>query len=932
MSTARPGIIAQGNVDTTGRPRLLGRAQEKITLMGLLEGVRLGLSGTLVLRGEPGIGKTALLEHMIDAATDFRVARALGIESEMKLGFAGLHQLVVPFLPQLNRLPVPQRGALASVFGLAAGPPPDRFQVGLATLTLLADAASEKPLLCVIDDTQWLDVESSEVLAFVARRLYADRIALLFAVREPSERRIALAGLPELNIGGLLTEDARSLLATVVAHPLDRQVSDRIIAETEGNPLAILELTAELTPGQLASASLPFAPIPIGSRLRERFVRQVRGLPADTQTLLLLAAAEPSGDPVVLWRAARALGIGREAVAPAEADRLLALGPRVSFRHPLIRSAIYHGAPAAERRRMHAALAAATDAAIAPDRHAWHRAAAVVEPNEDVAAELAQSGEHAQRHGSSASAAAFFSRAADLTSDNETRAHRLLATAQAYLVAGAPDRAKASLEEAMPLLNDPLQRARARSLEGSIRFALGQGGETPAILLDAARSMVPLDVTLARQALLGALEAAIFVGTATARPLLREIAAQVMALPRPQGSPASVADLILDGYAGLITAGYPAGAPLLKRAIEAMSSEELDPTLGLRFFPLVSLAAYSLFDNASLHILARGWVRLARERAALTILPIALGFLAGAELYAGHPDECEALAKQILDISAATGNPGYLGALIRSDVSLLAWRGNEAGARASGVAHMAEALERGQAGMVNWVRFALVHLDLGLGHYLAAVENALPIYKDDIPSFIGSWVLPNLIEAAVRSGNVETARDALGRLSERAGASGTPLALGFLARSQALLAGDLEAESLYKESIDQLSRSPARPELGRAHLLYGEWLRRQGRKREARDQLRTAHEMFTSMGVGAFAERARVELLATGGRARKRSVATQSQLTPQEAQVARLAGQGLRNQEIAAQLFISSSTVEYHLVKVFRKLGVTSRTQLAHII
>jgi DNA-binding CsgD family transcriptional regulator len=333
-----------------------------------------------------------------------------------------------------------------------------------------------------------------------------------------------------------------------------------------------------------------------------------------------------------------------------------------------------------------------------------------------------------------------------------------------------------------------------------------------------------------------------------------------------------------------------------------------------------------------LHILARGWVRLARERAALTILPIALGFLAGAELYAGHPDECEALAKQILDISAATGNPGYLGALIRSDVSLLAWRGNEAGARASGVAEMADALEHGQAGMANWVRFALVHLDLGLCHYLAALENALPIYKDDIPSFIGSWVLPNLIEAAVRSGNEETARDALGRLSERAGASGTPLALGFLARSQALLADDLEAESLYKESIDQLGRSPARPELGRAHLLYGEWLRRQGRKREARDQLRIAHDMFSSTGVGAFAERARAELAATGARARKRSVETQSQLTPQEAQIARLAGQGVRNQEIAAQLFISTSTVEYHLVKVFRKLGVTSRTQLAHFI
>jgi hypothetical protein len=369
MSRARPEAVAQRNVDTTVRPRLLNRAQERATLMGLLESVRGGLSGTLVLRGEPGIGKTALLDHMISTATDFRVARALGVESEMELGFAGLHQLVVPFLPQLDRLPVPQRDALGSAFGLIAGAPPDRFQVGLATLTLLADAATEKFLLCVVDDAQWLDVESAEVLAFVARRLYADRIALVFGVREPTERRM-LTGIPELHLGGLLARDARSLLASVIGRAPDAQLSERIMAETQGNPLAILELTSDLTPRQLDNASQLPQPLPIGSRLQQHFVSLVRTLPPETQTLLLLAAAEPSGDPVVLWRAARALGIDRDAVAPAEADRLLILGPQVSFRHPLIRSAVYHGAPTAERHRIHAALAAATDAAIDPDRHA----------------------------------------------------------------------------------------------------------------------------------------------------------------------------------------------------------------------------------------------------------------------------------------------------------------------------------------------------------------------------------------------------------------------------------------------------------------------------------------------------------------------------------------------------------------------------------
>ena len=931
MPTPKPSAGATGTVGALPGPGLVNRARETAALAAMLDTVRSGMSAALVLRGEPGIGKTALLDHMISAATDFRVARAVGIESEMELGFAGLHQLVVPFLPQLDRLPVPQRDALASAFGLMAGAAPDRFQVGLATLTLLADAASKKALLCIVDDAQWLDVESSEVLAFVARRLYADRIALVFAVREPTERRGTLTGVPELHIGGLLADDARRLLATIVDRAPDALLSERIMAETQGNPLAILELTAELTPHQLDSASQLPQPLPIGSRLQQHFVSQVSALPPVTQTFLLLASAEPSGDPVVLWRAARSLGIDREAVAPAEADHLLVLGPRVSFRHPLIRSAVYHGAPGAERRRVHTALAAATDAAIDPDRHAWHRAASVVEPSEGVAAELAQSGERAQRHGSYASAAAFFSRSAELTPDHGAKAQRLLAAAQASLMAGAPDRAQASLDEAMPLLHVPLQRALARSLEGGVRFALGQGGETPSILLEAARSMVPLDVVLARQALFGALEAAVFLQPATTGPLLREIAAQVMALPRTEGSPVNPADLILDGYAALITAGYPSGAPLLKRAIGAMLSEELDPGADLRLFGLAALAAYSLFDDAGLNILVRRWVQLARERAALTVLPIALAFLAGAAMYAGRTRECEDLAKQSLEISAAAGNPGFLGGASRGDVSLLAWRGNEAEARSSAAAQIAEALERGQFGSANFVRCALIPLELGLRHYQPALDNALPVYKDD-PPFLGSWVLPNMIEAAVRSGNEQAARDALSRLSERALAGGTPLARGFLARSQALLAGDSEAESLYKESIDQLGQAPTRPELARSHLLYGEWLRRQGRKREARDQLRSAYDMFSSMELRAFADRARGELEATGERARKRSVETESQLTPQEAQVARLAGQGLRNQEIAAQLFVSASTVEYHLVKVFRKLGVTSRTQLAHVL
>ena len=930
MGTSLAGT-AIGTVGTVYGPGLVDRAREKAALDELLDAVRHGLSGTLVLRGEAGIGKTALLESAISSANDFRVVRALGIESEMELGFAGLHQLAVPFLSRLERLPAPQRDALACAFGLIAGGPPDRFQVGLATLTLLADAAADVPLLCVIDDTHWLDLESADVLGFVARRLYADRIALLFAVREPVERRVSLAGLPQLHIRGLTNEDARTLVASVATGPVDGQVSQRIIAETQGNPLAILELTAELTPRQLSNTMLLPDPLPIGSRLQQRFLRQVGDLPADTQAFLLLAAAEGSGDPLVVWRAANQLGLEPNAIAAAEAKRLIVVGSRIAFRHPLIRSAIYHSAPPAERRRMHGALAAACDTTTDPDRRAWHRSAAAVAPDEGIAAELSQSGDRAQRRGGHASAAAFYARAAELTPDPGGRAQRLLAAAQSALLAGAPDRAQSLLDDATPELKDPLQRAVARSLEAGVLFGLGQGGQTALIRLEAARSMAPFDVTLARQTLLGALEGAVYIHPATTGPVLREIAGEAVALPRPRQTPARPVDFLLDGCAALITSGYTAGAPLLKRAMQPMMNEELDTTDSLRWLGLALLAAYTMFDVIAVSALATRWVRLSREHAALTILPIALAYLAGSELVAGRLKECEALSEQSLEISAATGNLGMLGAAARGTPLLLAWRGREPQARASAAAHLADAFARGHDGSVTFAHYEFMFLELGLGRYQAALDHALLVYADD-PLFTGSWVLPNLIEAAVRTGNHAVARKALDRLSERASVSGTSVALGFLARSQALLAPDTEAESLYQESIHHLGRSSAKPELARAHLLFGEWLRRHGRRRDAREQLRTAYDMLASMGIEAFSERARVELLATGEHARKRTVETEDQLTPQERQIARLVRDGARNQEIAAQLFISTSTVQYHLVKVFRKLGVTSRTQLARIL
>ncbi|HEX9094868.1 MAG TPA: LuxR C-terminal-related transcriptional regulator [Candidatus Dormibacteraeota bacterium] len=910
---------------SAGRPQLVGRTRELATVDALLEAVRRGLSATLVIRGEAGLGKTALLDYAISTAGDFRVVKAIGIESETNVGFAGLHQLLVPFLPRLERLPPPQRNALGVAFGLAMGPTPERFQVGLATLTLLAVAADEQPLLGIVDDAQWLDVESAQVLGFVARRLQAEGVALLFAIREPLERPIDFGGISEMRLPPLDAGPARQLLAVVHAKGLDDAEAQRLLEESEGNPLAILELTTEPVRGWLGRPPAMSEPLPIGERLQRHFLRRVNDLSPPSQTFLRLASAEPSGDAVVLWRAAGELGLDKEAVAEAEAQQLIVMGPPLSFRHPLIRSAIYYTMLPAERRRMHAVLANATDRRFEPERHAGHRALAAVEPDEEVAAELADQAERAQQRGAHAAWAMFASRAADLTPDPALRASRLLIAARAWIAAGSPDKAENALNEARPVLSDPYQRALSRALEGGIRFAAGQPGDAPGILLRAARAMAPLDAQGSRRILIRALEAAAYSQPSVAAPVMQGIAQVALAPASPAESPETAGELILRGYATVITSGYRAGAPILKEAIAATLREGPAPEA---LHSLPTLAALSLFDDTSAHALATDWVRVCRERAALTALPVALQLLAIAELHAGRQEEAEALSKQSLETAEATGNLGFLGSA-RGTVLVIAWRGDEAEARELAAKHVAAARAHDEPFWANFSGYALSIVELALGRYQAALDAALPTYKDD-PPWTGSWVTPTLIEAAARVGNLSTAQDGLRRLTERAEAGGTPLGIGLLARCRAILADDSGAEAFYREAIDQLGQSPTRPELARTHLLYGEWLRRQNRRREARDHLRTAYETFIAMGINGFAARARGELLATGEHVRRRTIETQDQLSPQELQVARLAARGVRNQQIASELFISERTVEYHLGKVFRKLDVSSRTQLAH--
>jgi DNA-binding CsgD family transcriptional regulator len=910
--TAHPGI---------GGPAagLTGRLSEREVLDRFVAGVRAGEGRALVVRGEPGVGKTALLDYLAGRASGCLVARAVGVQSEMELAFAGLHQLCAPMLDHAGSLPDPQREALRTAFGLSAGPAPDRFLVGLAVLGLLSETARERPLVCVIDDQQWLDRASAQALGFAARRLAADPVGLAFAARVPGQD---VAGLPELVVEGLAEDDARSLLESVLTGltgPLDARVRDRVIADTHGNPLALLELTRGLTPAQLTGGFGVRSAIPLDGRIEESFGRQLAALPAQTRRLLQLAAADPSGDPVLVWRAAGRLAIGAGAAGPAAEAGLAEFGARVRFRHPLVRSAAYRSASEAERRELHGALAEVTDPAADPDRRAWHRAQAAAGPDEDVAAELERCAGRAQRRGGLAAAAAFLERSAGLTPGPARRAQRALAAAQAKHQAGALDAALGLLATAQVGPLDDLQRARGDLLRAQIAFASSHGRDAPPLMLSAAKRLEALDVALARETYLEAFTAALFAGRLS--PAVGDVAAAARTAPAPPGPPRAP-DLLLDGLALLVTEGYPAGTPALRRALLACRSQDISAEQGLSWLWLAGLAAMAVWDDETWHILASRHVTLAREAGALSELPLAIRWRILLHTHAGELEQGAALIAEAQAVADATGSQlGPHGAL-----GVAAWRGREAEATELIQATMDDVTSRGEGRGVT-SQYAAAVLHNGLGHYdkaLAAAELACEY--DDIG--VLGWELAELVEAAVRSGQPARASDALRRLCETTRPSGTDWALGTEARSRALLSEGETAENCYREAIERLGRTRMRPAVARARLLYGEWLRRENRRQDARAELRTAHDLFTTMGIEAFAERARRELLATGDTVRKRTAGTASGLTAQEAHIARLAVDGRTNVEIGAQLFLSTRTVEWHLGKVYAKLGVGSRREL----
>ena len=900
----------------------------------MLRRAQAGRSGVLVVRGEAGIGKTALLEQVREAAASsgFRVESSVGVEAEAQFAFAGLHQLCSPLLDHLGALPDPQQSALGVAFGLRTGPAPDRFLVGLASLTLVAEVAEDGPLLCVVDDAQWLDEASAQVLAFVARRVSAERVALLFGLRDSGAGAEApFAGLPELRLSGLGDADALALLAAAVRAPLDEGVRDQVVAEARGNPLALLELPDH---GQRAARAGGFEPpdVQVPHRIENEFRRRSAGLPDQTQLLLLIAAADPTGEAALLWRAADHLGIDPEAAAPAEQAGLLEIDTRVRFRHPLVRSAVHQAATPPDRRRAHRVLAEATDPRSDPDRRAWHRAQAVLGTDEDAAAELERSADRARARGGLAAAAAFLQRAVELTPDPAGRARRALDAAHLEHGAGAPGAALELLTAAADGPLDAWQRARLQLLRARVEFQLTRAADVAGMLLDAAGALAPLDAALARETYLHALDAALLIGGSGRSGSVRDVAEAARAAPAPPG-PATAVDLLLDGLVATYTQGYASGAPGLRLALEAFLAQE--PARpgpdGHRdhddsWLWLASRSAVALFEDDLNAVLSDRHVRVAREAGALAALPGALVSRSVTLLLEGDFTQAAELAAESTAVARATGARP----LSVAEMFLSAWHG-----RGAGAAHVPPTLQgaggpprEGEEETLS--QYALAVLHNALGDYPAALEAAARASASDEWA-TSNLALPELVEAAVRAGRNDRAAAALEELSARARASGTHWALGLEARSRALTSTGPSAEDHYRDATDHLGRCRIVTHLARTHLVYGEWLRREGRRQEAREQLRTAHRLLSDMGAEPFAERAARELSATGEHPRKRSAQRTDALTAHELHIARLVATGATSREIASQLFLSPRTIDAHLRSIFRKLGITSRRQLREL-
>jgi DNA-binding CsgD family transcriptional regulator len=908
--------------DTWTRPTasglrlLVGRDAELEKLGELLAAVAAVGSSALVIRGEPGVGKSALLEQLIASADGFQVVRAEGVEGEVDLPYAGLQQLCRSMTDAIGGLPQPQSDALRVAFGLSSGEAPHRYLVGLATLGLMSEVAAAQPILCLVDDAQWLDPETTRALAFVARRLGADSVGLVFASREIVEE---LDGVPELQLRGLGAADSRALLDSVLIGHLDDSVRERLLAETHGNPLALLELPRAMTSAEGATGVVRQSHDSLSARIEDSFRRQLEQLPDDTRQLLLLAAAEPLGDPLLLVRAAARLGLSVESADSAEEAGLFQIRERCSFRQPLVRSAVYGAATPGARRLAHGALAEATDPTLDPDRRAWHRAQATPAPDEEVATELERTAARAKARGGLAAAGAFLERAAMLTPDAGKRAERALAAGEVLYEAGAFDAVENLLRTFDGVQLDELQAARAERLHAQVSLSLGSDA-TEAILrlLGAGERLTHLDSRLANAALLEALRWAFF----DPDPDVLSAVADVLNRS-PASESGAIVELILRGWAQMLEQGYPAGTDLLREAIFALRGK---PQLEESDLPLVHFGegvARSTWDVDSWETLTRRGVQLARDAGALSMLPKVLGSWADVKVALGDfPAAAIALAEADAIADATRMSHDWDTAWVD------AWQ-----FEAPEALRRIDRHERTDAlGGGYFLDYARALVYNAAGQYEPALEAAQrSCDRHPVGTFTGALV--ELVEAAARCGQRERAGIAFEQLADRARLASTEWALGLEVRSAAHLSGDpVVAEPLYLEAIERLGRARTRPDLARAHLVYGEWLRRENRRLDAREQLRLAHDMFSEMGIPGFAERARRELAASGETARKRTDDTRGDLTAQESQIAQLASEGLTNPEIGAKLFLSPRTIEWHLRRVYPKLGITSRKELSSVL
>jgi DNA-binding CsgD family transcriptional regulator len=902
---------------------LVGRRPELKELHGVTERARSGVGASLVIRGEPGVGKTVLLDELETLAHDFCVIRTDGIESELQLDYAGLHRIVLPFMERLPQLPARQGEAIRAAFGLSATGRPDRFLVGLATLTLLSDPGRTAPLLVVVDDAHWLDQDSMAALAFVGRRLQADRVALVFAVRDSFADQGLTKGLPELHVKGLADDPARELLASFASMPIQDGVATKVVAATAGNPLALIGLAEELTEAQLAGLVPLPDPLPTGELIEARFARQVQLLPKETQTALLLAAADPTHDIASFRMAATELSTSLAALAPAEALKLITTENGIEFRHPLVRSAVYSSASPAHRRDAHLALAGAIDRSSDPEQWAMHRALAALGPEEGVAAALEESAILARARGGYTAETALLTRSAQLSPSTRDSSRRLLCAAQAANLAGNATHAHTLLEAARHGELDEFERAEAQLLDGMIRFPLGQGRRAPLLLLEAAKSFAPLNPELSRRALLSSFSAFLSAFQCADGTTGAEIGH--MALSALEGvASESTVDSLLRGLASAFVCHYGEAASTLRRALatfEQMSVEEMT-----EWNHIATFIANTLWDPDACRVVVDLLEAAARRQGSILALQPALLASAAEAVRQGRFSAARARYAEVVDITEAVGGFTYIYGLL--DVELVAWEGEEDAARAKIRDLIKIATAVGSGAAIVHCHYAMAVLELGLGRYPEALTSAQTLEAAGVPLWL-PFCLPQIVEAAMRCADIETATGALEQIEERAGVVQTPSALGLMWRCRALVRDDDQTESSFSSSIECLGMSPWRSELARTHLLYGEWLRRKKRRMDARVELRKAYDMFDLMGARAFAERARVELAATGERARTRRVESASNLTVRELQITRLAADGLTNGEIASQLFISPHTVEYHLRKVFQKLGVRSRVQLA---